>query len=430
MDKADSFEARESPESDGFEPRFAKVIPLTGNMLREELSRLELTVPLTEEASQFLQDVVAPLTDQIPREADFFAWKEKLAQLTRETFQILVAAGALGVPENLPKREPPMKEMAILHIRREKKTDAPIETHDRAVSRIDRLICHTRLLFEMLKIYLSGPLVENISKAHIRRGEIRSRIERTLADSLFLDKALERYGGRWNVQDESRRAFMISRDIERTKKQIQAADEAARTLRHEQPVKKRTLRAGAAAYTAIQRAEDTLQDFEEARAAARNFMQQPPDASLPEVISVKVPVTVDRKVVIDCLADNPNSMRDRLVQLINRQMQAPVPLALLMQSLMEYGGRAQPSGQGPDPFLVIHEIVRRAAADTDGQRSEILRRGLLQTIFDEGRPLLAPITEPRTIRVSHIERLSDGPLKGQDIATVNKIVGFEPWMPN
>lgn len=445
MDKADAAGERVNTD-DGLRAPFPEstlgtIIPfpreqfsVASNLLNDELERFNSGLPLTRAARDFLKEAITPLLAQIPGEADLFEFKKRIAEFIKMAFRILIAAGILGVPKDLPKREKPIADTVILRTEN-KRSNFPSEEplKNTQLSHTERLVAQIRLFIEFFRFRMGLLASRETCSNHARFEEIRFQLELVLADCLFLDKTLEREGDRFRNVSNRGQAFIMGKELDRVTELFEGAETSAQKLRDEKPATKRILIKGARTYTAIHRAEQIAADFECAREKAHFMMvQERSTAKTPPVLQTKVPTNVDRRIVIDLVA--PKDRQDALhrsTALISRQINVPVPLDEFTESLCEWSIEKLPYPfTDIDPLIAIHEVVRRATSDATCTRPEILQQDLLRTVFHKGRPLFTKVTRPKKVRVSDIECVSEGPLKGQKETTIDKIVGFEPWMPN
>lgn len=409
MDQSDRAEDRrdleEPPVTDV--PGPATVIPfpqgvdLRSNMLREAVETFchDRNLPLTSNARDFLREVVRSVMSDIPAEADFFLFKKRIAEMAEMVFRILAAAGMLGVPQNLPKREKPIADSVILRTSsgfipsKPNTAGAQAAEESRKKSkfpRIEGLILKTRLLLESLRFRLGLLTPNEIFVKPTRLEEIRFQLELVLADCLFLDKTFEREGGRFPNASERGRAFLIEKELDRVAELLERAEATAQKLRDEKPAAKKTLIKGARIYAALNRAEQVAADYEYARGKAHLMMvQESSDMKTPRILRTHVPTHVDKQVVIDVVAqgDRRDALR-RGIALVQRQIKTPVPFDALTSRLFEWSAEKPPYPGDIDPVTAIHEIVRRVTGDAGCSRPEILQRDLMQVVFEDGRPLL------------------------------------------
>lgn len=373
---------------------FPQGVDLRSNMLREAVESFchDRGLPLTSNARDFLREAVRSIMSDIPAEADFFLFKKRIIEMAEMVFRILIAAGMLGVPQNLPKREKPIADTIIL---RTSSDIAGVPTPKEArkeskFPRIECLIIEIRLLLESLRFRLGLLTPNEIFVKPTRLEEIRFQLELVLADCLFLDKTFEREGGRFPNASERGQAFLIEKELDRVAELLEGAEATAQKLQDEKPAAKKTLIKGARIYAALNRAEQVYADYQYARGKAHLMMvQESSDMKTPRILRTHVPTHVDKQVVIDVVAqgDRRDALR-RGIALIQRQMKMPVPFDALTSRLFEWSAEKPPYPGDVDPVAAIHEIVRRVTGDAGCSRPEILQRDLMQVVFEDGRPLL------------------------------------------
>lgn len=384
---------------------FPQGVDLRSNILREAVETFchEHNLPLTPDARDFLLEAVRSVMSDIPAEADFFLFKKRIVKMAEMVFRILIAAGMLGVPQNLPKREKPITDTVILRTSSgfipSKPNAAGVQAAEAShkeskFPRIERLIVETRLLLESIRFRLGLLTPNEIFVKPTRLEEIRFQLELVLTDCLFLDKTLEREGGRFPNASQRGQAFLIEKELDRVAELLEGAGATAQKLCDEKPAAKKTLKKGARTYVALNRAEQVAADYQYARGKAHLMMvQESSDMKTPPVLRTQVPTHVDKQVVIDVLSSGDR--RDALcrgIALVQRQIKTPVPLDAFTSGLFEWSIK-KPSYPGDsDPVTAIHEIVRRATGDATrgmtASRQEMLQRDLMGIVFGERRPLL------------------------------------------